>query len=617
MINGGNIVTFEAPITIAKALDRIYRRDYVLPAIQREFVWGRDKIIRLFDSLMRGYPIGSFLMWQVEPENAGRFTFYDFMLHYHERDNPHCAPMGPLGNQRVTAVLDGQQRLTALNIALRGSHARKLPRMWANNPQAYPKTEVYVDLFHRGQDDELGIEFDFRFLTPAEAAGEVVKANAHWYPVRSILEVQSIRDVLRTLQREKVADHDTAGEVLARLQEVVHLEPSINYFLEDSQALDKVLNIFIRVNSGGTVLSYSDLLLSVATAQWKERDAREAVHRLVDDLNSIGQGFTFSKDLVLKSGLVMLDKNDIRFKVDNFDRATMADLEKRWDEIGAALRLGASLLADFGFSAATLTANSVLIPMADYVNRRGVGENYRTGSAHREDRAALRRWAQRSLMKAGVWGSGLDTLLTGLRSVIRQYGAQGWPSDALDREMARQGKQLRFDPTEIDDLLELEYGAKRLFPMLAMLYPIDTRNQFHEDHLFPRSVLVSRKKLRKYGIDEDDMSAIIDCADRAANLQLLRGPENQSKSDQLPDQWLRTQFSNESDRQGWLREYDAMGLPDDISGFLDFYQRRRARMRERLAALLDVDLTARPATAAPAVPSGDSGDEPDPGNEGL
>jgi hypothetical protein len=197
---------------------------------------------------------------------------------------------------------------------------------------------------------------------------------------------------------------------------------------------------------------------------------------------------------VIETGLVMLDKNDIRFKVDNFDRAAMADLEKRWDEIGAALRLGASLLADFGFSAATLTANSVLIPMADYLNRRGVAENYRTSSAHREDRAALRRWAQRSLMKAGAWGSGLDTLLTGLRSVIRQYGAEGWPSDALDREMARQGKQLRFDATEIDDLLELEYGAKRLFPMLAMLYPIDTRNQFHQDHLFPRSILVSRKK---------------------------------------------------------------------------------------------------------------------------
>ena len=97
-------MAFEAPITIAKALDRIHRRDYVLPAIQREFVWGRDKITRLFDSLMRGYPIGSFLMWQVDAASAGRFVFYDFMRDYHERDNPRCATTGPLGERAVTAV---------------------------------------------------------------------------------------------------------------------------------------------------------------------------------------------------------------------------------------------------------------------------------------------------------------------------------------------------------------------------------------------------------------------------------------------------------------------------------------------------------------------------------
>lgn len=609
---------FEAPITIAKALDRIQSRDYVLPAIQREFVWGRDKITRLFDSLMRGYPIGSFLMWEVDRSNAGRFTFYDFMLSYHERDHPRCVPTGPLSGQRITAVLDGQQRLTALNIGLRGSDARKRPRMWANNPEAYPKTELYVDLFHRGQDDDLGTEYDFRFLKPGEAAGEGPKAGAHWYLVRSILDVRSTRDVLRTLQSQKVADHELAGDVLARLQEVVHIEPTINYFLEDSQALDTVLNIFIRVNSGGTVLSYSDLLLSVATAQWTDRDAREAVHRLVDEINNIGQGFTFSKDLVLKSGLVMLDKSDIRFKVDNFDRATMAELEKRWDEIGSALKLAASLLADFGFSGATLTANSVLIPIADYLNRRGLGDNYRTASAHREDRDALRRWVQRSLMKAGVWGSGLDRLLTGLRLTIRQSGSSGWPTQAVEREMERQGKPLNFSRTELDDLLELEYGAKRLFPMLAMLYPgVDTRYQFHEDHIFPRSILASRKKLRDRGVDPEVIPEIIDRVDRAPNLQLLRGAENQSKSDQLPSDWLRTQLPDDEQRSNWLREYDATGLPDEVFGFLEFYRQRRNKMRERLAALLGVNLSADLSNDDPTGSFESAVEGPDPGNEGL
>ncbi|MET8954751.1 DUF262 domain-containing protein [Streptomyces sp. NPDC004533] len=613
-------MSFQTPITIASALERIHRREYVLPAIQREFVWSRDKITRLFDSLMRGYPIGSFLMWQVQEGNAGRFTFYDFMRDYHERDNAHCAPTGPLGSRAVTAILDGQQRLTALNIGLYGSFTAKLPRLWANNPLAYPKKFLYVNLLQRGQDDDLGVEYDFRFLTPEEATAGTESGDAHWYRVRDVREVRTVRDAVRTLQHRGIVDHDTAGDVLSRLQEVVHVTPTVNFFLEEAQELDKVLNIFIRVNSGGAVLSYSDLLLSVATAQWGERDARETIHRLVDELNAVGQGFTFSKDLILKTGLVLLGKGDIRFKVDNFDRDTMTNLEKHWSDIEGALRLGVALLADFGFSGVTLTANSVLIPLAYYLHRRNLGENYRTSEAFRDDRAAIRRWLQRSLMKSGVWGSGLDRLLTGLRATLEKEGGQGWPTDAIEREMARQGKSLRFEPAEIDDLLDLKYGSKRLFPMLAMLYPgVDTRDHFHEDHIFPRSLLRSRAKLRKAGVPEDALPLIEDRADRAANLQLLRGGDNTSKQASLPADWLRKHFRSDAERESWLREFDAIGLPEDVTGFLEFYDVRRERMRERLVTLLDVYTRADQESAADALGAAQTvpDDEPDPGNEGL
>ncbi|MFF2937059.1 DUF262 domain-containing protein [Streptomyces mirabilis] len=609
-------MSFQTPITIASALERIHRREYVLPAIQREFVWSRDKITRLFDSLMRGYPIGSFLMWQVHEGNDGRFTFYDFMRDYHERDNAHCAPTGPLGHRSITAILDGQQRLTALNIGLCGSFTGKLPRMWANNPLAYPKKVLYLNLLHRGQDDDLGVEYDFRFLTPAEAESGNEDGDAHWYRVQDVRELRSTGDMIRELQRHGVVGDEVAGDVLTRLHDVVHVTPTVNFFLEEAQELEKVLNIFIRVNSGGAVLSYSDLLLSVATSQWVERDARETIHRLVDELNGVAQGFAFSKDLVLKTGLVLLGKGDIRFKVDNFDRATMTDLEKHWADIEGALRLGVALLADFGFSSVTLTANSVLIPLAYYLNRRGLKDSYRTSDAYRDDRAAIRRWLQRSLMKSGVWGSGLDRLLTGLRAVLQKEGAQGWPTEAIEREMARQGKSLRFEPTEIEDLLDLKYGSKRLFPMLAMLYPgVDTRDQFHEDHIFPRSTLRARAKLRAAGLPEDALPLIEDYADRAANLQLLRGPENISKQATLPAAWLEKHFESAVTRESWLRDYDATGLPEGLNGFLEFYEARRARMRQRLTRLLGASQTeAVDATDAPqAVPD----DEPDPGNEGL
>ena len=97
---------------IAAALGRIQQTNYVLPAIQREFVWKPEQIEKLFDSLMQGYPFGTFLFWKVDPSTSGKFKFYDFVLNYHQRDAVYApATRNPLPNLAVTAGLDGQQRL--------------------------------------------------------------------------------------------------------------------------------------------------------------------------------------------------------------------------------------------------------------------------------------------------------------------------------------------------------------------------------------------------------------------------------------------------------------------------------------------------------------------------
>ena len=75
----GQHVGYQLPISIGATLKKIQSRELVLPAIQREFVWKDRQIETLFDSLMRGYPIGSFLSWTVDAETAKQFKFYDFM----------------------------------------------------------------------------------------------------------------------------------------------------------------------------------------------------------------------------------------------------------------------------------------------------------------------------------------------------------------------------------------------------------------------------------------------------------------------------------------------------------------------------------------------------------
>jgi hypothetical protein len=132
--------------TIAEALNGIQTRRYVLPAIQRDFVWGTDRICALFDSLMRDYPISSLLYWSVGRDNGDDYRWYDFVLNYHELDSPDCPPHHDLPPEDRVAVLDGQQRLTALNIGLRGSHAARARYRRIGRPQSYVKKHLYLDI---------------------------------------------------------------------------------------------------------------------------------------------------------------------------------------------------------------------------------------------------------------------------------------------------------------------------------------------------------------------------------------------------------------------------------------------------------------------------------------
>ncbi len=582
---------FQTPIPIAKALERIHTHEYVLPAIQREFVWDTVQICALFDSLMRGYPIGSFLFWKVEGNNSDRFVFYDFIRNYHQLTAPHCPQLAVTPGQSVVAILDGQQRLTALNIALRGSHAEKTPWRRIKDPSAYPVRYLHLDLRHHGTNDDLSLEYKFAFLTDEEAgaASHAGDDPSRWFRVRDILEMKPGPRMFAWLLNAGLNDSELAFELLDRLHEVTSRDALISFYEEESQDLDRVLNIFIRVNSGGTVLSYSDLLLSIATAQWKDRDAREAIHGLVDDLNATGQGFAFSKDLILKAGLVLMDQGDIRFKVDNFDKETMQSMEASWDAIAKSLRVTVQLLSDFGFSDRTLTATSVLIPLAYYVHSRGLRETYLSRTADSEDRRAIRAWVIRSLLKGGVWGSGLDTLLSRLRQAIRDHGQDGFPERALETEMTRLAKPLRFEEAEIEDLLDSKYGSKRLFPLLALLYPgVDVRREFHEDHVFPRSRFTKRALVEEQ-VPEQALPDYLDSVDRLPNLQLLEGPVNIDKSAEMPLVWISAQYPEKGPRESWLAANDLSGLPASILDFPEFFAKRRERMRTKLVRLLASD----------------------------
>lgn len=456
---------------------------------------------------------------------AERYTFYDFITNFHEKVAPYAPEKQIPVGQGATAILDGQQRLTALNIGLYGSHAERLPRMHWSNPKAYPKKRLYLDLLAPPAGEQKS--YDFQFLTDDEAKPRDDEAHK-WFRVSDILGFDDAGpDMYEALEKHGLGS-TPPYKVLATLFQAVKATPSVNAFLEEEQDPDRVLDIFARVNSGGTQLWYSDLLLSMATNQWTELNAREEVRTLVTELKGLGDGFAFSKDLVLKTGLVLTDVPDVGFKVSNFTQANMAAMEKAWPKIRAALLTSVNLLSDFGYNGRTLRADSVLIPIAYYVHKRDLGSAYGESSKHAPDRKLIRDWVARSLMKRGIWGSGLDSLFRSLRDAIRDHGTAGFPVAALEAAMPA-GKSLKFNDEEVNELLDITFGNKRVFPVLAALYPgLDFTKTFHVDHIFPRSRF-TKAKLTAAGVPPAEVEEFLVKANGLANLQLLQGAANVEK----------------------------------------------------------------------------------------
>jgi len=572
---------FQTPLTIKEVIGNIHRKKYLLPAIQREFVWNPDQITRLFDSLMRDYPIGSFLFWIVGKSNIKNFQFYEFVRNYHERDRRHNPKADVTGEESVTAILDGQQRLTALYIGLKGTYAYKIPwKRWDSN-DAFPTRKLYLNLLSKSA--EFDMLYNFRFLTPLEAT--MRDENAYWFEVGKVLEFSSLRDINRYLRDNGLIESEFAEDCLFKLYEVINERRVINYYLEASQKLEKVLNIFIRVNSGGTILSYSDLLLSIATAEWKTKDAREEITKFVDEINGIGEGFNFDKDFALKSCLVLSDIKDIAFKVDNFNVSNMKRIENSWEAIAEAIRLSVELISGFGYNYKTLTSTNAVIPIAYYILKLGNPKNFVLSSNYREDREKISKWFRLSLIKRAFSGQP-DNVLRPIRNIVKD-NHDGFPFEAIVERFKGTNKSLTFTDEDIESLLSYKYGQAHTFSVLSLLYPtLDFRNRFHQDHIFPKSFF-KKSELKKRGIPEHRQEFYLENYNYIGNLQLLEGLPNEEKSNTDFKTWLEQIFPDREERKEYMKKHF---IPQDIDlsfgNFEQFFKERNKLISQKFKEIL-------------------------------
>lgn len=576
-------MSYQTALTINEVIKKIHEKKYLLPSIQREFVWRPAQIERLFDSLMQDYPINAFLFWVVPSEKVTHFKFYEFLRNYHQKDNRHNPQASINKNEEIFAILDGQQRLTSLYIGLKGSYAEKLAHKRWNNENAYPEKKLYLNLLSTSKDADM--MYDFKFLTKEEA--ENSDENTHWFLVSEIMNMPEAKDPTAYLIKKKLfkledeEKSEFALNTLTQLYQIIHKNLTISYYLEKSSELDKVLNIFIRINSGGTVLNYSDLLFSFVIAQWENRDAREEINRFVDEINTIGLGFNINKDMILKSSLVLCDFPDISFKVDNFNKDTMKTIEKRWDDLTSSIRLAVELIASFGFNRDNITSNYLFIPIAYYIQMKGNPNNFITSQKYSNDRELIKKWFITSLIKR-IFSFVPDGVLKPIREIIKKDN-QNFPYNKIVKKFKNTNRDISISDEYIwEDLLELQYGTGNTFLVLSLLYPwIDFKNKFHIDHIFPKS-LFTVKKLQKRNYDEGTIDFYLEKVNNIANLQILDETFNKEKSDTEFDKWIKHVYSATIKRKNYKEKHYIPDVDLSFDNFEKFIEERKNLLFEAL-----------------------------------
>src|SRR5215213_4299253 len=288
---------------IINLLNQIKNEEIVLPATQRDFVWPENKVLRLLDSIMRGYPIGIALLWETYLDLQYRKfneAFHSGEIHDFKENKR---------KKKLKLVLDGQQRLQSLYIALYGSYQGK--------------ALCFDVLSGRESDDVAEEKFDFEFLDKEgfdawqqqmnAATNQSQNASPQYFIKVSDLFAAGVKERIALIRQIKQQvtlseeDQERLSVNISRFDEVLTKNPNILKVSvidedlpgdnPDRKSEADVLEIFVRVNREGTPLSRSDLIFSMLKLNWRE--SAETLPQFVRQINE-GNAFNLDTDFVIR-----------------------------------------------------------------------------------------------------------------------------------------------------------------------------------------------------------------------------------------------------------------------------------------------------------------------------
>ena len=509
---------------------------YRLPSIQRSFVWDEERICKLMDSVMNEYPIGSFLVWKPNTEFPIRTR--EFVQDYKTGER--------LTSEEETLetlpylVLDGQQRLQSLFLSFFGRY---------NGKYLYFKTDS------NPIEEENDLRYQFQFMIPEKATKDI-----HWRRVRDVIQIKipkisafvdiEFRDDPLDI-KERIIENIGKFIQVFGIEEGIHIQD-----VKEDLPYNDVLEVFVRVNSGGIVLTKSDLLFSTVILHSPEMEKNFI--EVVDELNGNGE-YDFNTDFLIKSSFIILDKG-AKYDIKKLkDGEYIKKLEDNFEKINKALISTVEFLKTDAkiLSKRFLKSDLALIPIVDFIYQQ-LHQQLSEGQAIK-----LKQYLYMSFFMR-FYSYGPDGKLDVIHRKIKKTNpSANFPIDEISKYMEeRTGMTYAFSENmfyDLDLILNIVHGG-------VFEIPKKRGWSLERDHIFPRSILEDRE------FPDELINSI-------GNFRYINKTRNVLKSDDLPEE--NTDFYGSDDpalKDLFMNARD--NLTDETFG--NFVQKRKELMMNKV-----------------------------------
>ena len=576
------MVTPVKKISIRESIQKMVDGKLLLPAIQRDYVWKRQAIEMMFDSILRGYPINTLMFWRIDNISSQVIDFYRFLnpkYVYGISKNQEFGKREASSEERLI-VIDGQQRLTSIYIGLFGTYATE-----KGKPMS-----LYLRLDDKATSDDK--KYDFRFLNDSQFK-KLQKDGETWLKMNDLTNsgYNPFSSFPNLMTNQFATDTMTLLTTLLDSVEYLHYYDIYGY-----RSIDDVLEIFTRTNNSGTPLSKGDLLLSVLTTKWTALggNARDYVKDIIDEVRNVG--FIIDRDWVIKCGLVLFGAS-VKMNVGNFSSSLINGkpvteiIYNNKENFKKSIIATFKLINEFGIIEKGLSTKLAVIPIVHFINKWKLwstvnksikGQSF--GSTNtRNYRHDLRKWLFRAIA-LNLFESGTDDILTKAKGIVDNNSKKDYfPYQEIEKQYS---DVLSINESHLEKILNTQKVSA--FPILNIIFcekGLKRDNKYDMDHTHPAVLFKNLVNINFTTPQDENMARDGSTFNSVRNLQLLISGDNKSKNKMSLDNWIK---SSKYPYRLKVEHCIPTNVSLDIADFKTYIDARSSLLKDLLKQYLEV-----------------------------